>query len=162
MPNKDTQFEGNVGNIDNQTFTQEQVNSIVGKEKEKYKSKYANFDEYKKAFDELNTIKEQNKTELEKMQDRAERAEKELNALKTSAELQKIKTEISKSSGVPVEVLTGNSREELEEQAETLKPIFEKYSTPQVQNDGYAPAEPKKGATNAEIFGNLLNEKMKG
>lgn len=78
MPNKDTQFEGNVENLDNQTFTQEQVNSIVGKEKEKYKSKYANFDEYKKAFDELNEIKEQNKTELEKMQDRAERAEKEL------------------------------------------------------------------------------------
>lgn len=80
-------------------------------------------EENKKAKDEaveyrkkLADIADAEKTEVQRLQDRAERAESELNATKSAL----LTAEIAKEYGVPVELLAGANREEIEAKAKAL------------------------------------------
>lgn len=80
-------------------------------------------DESKKAKEELAELRlkltekeDAEKTELQRIQERAERAEAELNATKSAL----LVAEIAKEYGVPADLLSGNTREEIEARAKAL------------------------------------------
>ncbi len=83
-----TQATDNVGaensTIDGseRTFTQEEVNRLVGKARKEASHKNENYEMYKSAYEELEQIKESNKSELQKAQDKATKLETQLKALK--------------------------------------------------------------------------------
>lgn len=80
-------------------------------------------DESKKAKEELAEIRKKlaekedaEKSELQRLQERAERAESELNQTRSALEI----AEVAKAYGVPVALLTGSNREEIEARAKAL------------------------------------------
>lgn len=140
MSEQTQEIEGNENQPagDSQTFTQEQVNQLVGAARKKERAKYEGFDQYKAAYERLQEIEEQGKSELEKAIQRAEKAEKALSAREQADQIAKDKAEVSESTGVPTEALHGDTREEIEACAEQLAKYF-KGQTGVVGSDGFAP-----------------------
>lgn len=106
-----------------------------------------------KAYDERI---EQEKTELEKEKDRADKAEAELAEFKKSEEIASWKQEISKETGVPANVLRGNTKEELKEHAESLKDAYGDSRKPFVQSGGFASTTPSK--TTRDLFADAVTD----
>lgn len=80
-------------------------------------------DESKKAKDELAELRKKlaekedaEKSEFQRLQERAERAESELNQTRSALMV----AEVAKEYGVPADLLTGSNREEIEARAKAL------------------------------------------
>ena len=77
VPTQDNNAEGQT-----RTFTQEEVNAIVGKRLAEEKGKYADYDVLKAKADKFDEAEEASKSELQKATERANNLESELNAFK--------------------------------------------------------------------------------
>lgn len=132
------------GSAAERTFTQEEVNALMGKTRKEERAKFANYDQYKAAADELAKLKEKDKTELQKATERAEAAEAELAERKAADAAAQAAREVAKATGVPAEALRGATREEIEAHAEVLKPFFAKGAAPVVQTG--SPSTEAKGS----------------
>ena len=96
------------------TFTQEELNSIVQKRIGEVNAKYANYEELKakaEKFDSMDT------EELQKANKRVDALQNELNAMKQAESVRVIREEVSKSFGVPANLLTADTKEDCEAQA---------------------------------------------
>jgi len=71
------------------TFTQADLDRIVKERLDREKSKYAGFDEYKRAADKLKEIEDAQKSELDKLQERVTQFEQQ--AIQTTAENKRLK-----------------------------------------------------------------------
>lgn len=140
------------------TFTQDEVNRLVGKARKEASHKNENYEMYKQAYEELEQIKESNKSELQKAQDRAAKLETQLKNLKHNEEVQVWKREIASAAGVPADVLRGNTREEIEAHAQALQAAFEKPSAPVVGSDGNF-NNAQKAKTKSQLFAETLEKK---
>jgi DNA repair exonuclease SbcCD ATPase subunit len=80
------------------------------------RAKYADYDDAKAAMSELEKIRESQKTEAQKAQERLEAAEKRAAEL----ELKATRAEIAATKGVPASLLNGSTAEELEAAADAL------------------------------------------
>lgn len=143
---------------DSQMFTQEQLDSIVGKTRKEERAKYAHYDEYKAAFEELEKLKESQKSDLDKALERAESAEAALNAIKHEKERATWRAEISADTGVPEAAINGDTKEEMEECAERLRQYFPQNTNtrPYVESDGFAPSK-TTGKTTREQFAESIS-----
>lgn len=104
---------------DSTTFTQEQVNDLIAKEKGKIQSKYADYGELKSAAAKLTEIEEASASELEKAQKKAAQTEKELAETRASL----LRHEVIVEKEVPaklVPLLTATDRDGLEQQADLI------------------------------------------
>lgn len=122
-----------------QLFTQEQVNKLIGKTRMEERKKYEGYDEYKSAAEELQKLKQAEMTELEREKERSKTLEAELNARKHQDEITAWKEEVAREKGVPKECVYGSTKEEMEANAEALKPHLADTSKPFVGSDGFAP-----------------------
>lgn len=123
----------NSGNEGDRTFTQEEVNSMLAKERRETQAKYPHYDEYKQAYDEAQKKAEADKSELQKATDRADAAEAELAKLKSEKERASWIAAISKETGVPEAALHGDTEEDVRACAESLKSYFEDPAAPTVK-----------------------------
>lgn len=101
------------------TFTQQQVNDLIAKEKGKIQSKYGDYGDLKAKAAKLAEIEEASASELEKAQKKA--AETESKLAETQARL--LRHEVATEKEVPaklVPLLTATSKEELEAQADLI------------------------------------------
>lgn len=101
------------------TFTQEQVNDLLAKQKGKVESKYADYGDLKAAAAKLQEIEEASASELEKAQKKAAEAEKSL--AETQAKL--LRHEVATEKEIPaklVPLLTATDKEGLEAQADLI------------------------------------------
>jgi hypothetical protein len=69
---------------------------------------------------------------------RAETAERERDQLREAKGLDDYKSELSEKTGIPAKVLRGGSREELDEHAAVLKPLFPERKAGAVPTEGRA------------------------
>lgn len=76
------------------------------------------------AAEELEKIREAQKSEEQKRAEREAALEKELSEYKTREQVAKWKSEVSEATGVPAAVLAGSSLEEIQAHAEALKPLI--------------------------------------
>lgn len=113
--------DGNAGtppeNAPPKTFTQDELNSILAKEKRAMESKYT--DLQKKAAD-WDKLQEANKTELQKAIDRAAAAERERDAIKLERDLEKWRAKYGRKAGIPEadwDRLRGMTEDEIAEDA---------------------------------------------
>jgi transcriptional regulator len=108
------------------TFTQDQVNALIAKEKGKIQSKFADYSDLKSKAAKLEEIESANATELEKTQKRAAELESRLKETETIALRQKVAAEKELPAKL-VPFLTASDEEGLAEQAatllENLKPV---------------------------------------
>lgn len=101
------------------TFTQDQVNALIAKEKGKIQSKYSDYGDLKAAASKLAEIEEASASELEKAQKKAAEYEKQLAS--TQADL--LRRDVLLEKGLDPKVsplLTGSDRETLEAQADLI------------------------------------------
>lgn len=87
------------------SFSQDEVNSLIAEQKRKIREGYADYDDLK--------TKAEKYAEVEA---RATALEQELNTTKYSA----LKNQIASETGVPVQMLTGETEESMREAAELL------------------------------------------
>lgn len=127
------------------TFTQDQVNALIAKEKGKFQQKYADYGDLKAAAAKLAEIESANASELEKAQKKAAEYEKQL--AETRAGL--LRHEVATEKGVPgnlLPLLTATTKEDLEAQADL---IIENAKPAQPDFDG-GPREPTETALSPE------------
>lgn len=104
------------------TFTQEDVNRLLGKERAKYKG-FADLKKKAEAYDEL---QERGKTELERATARAEKAETELARLAAERERADMVRRVARETGVSADLLAmmrGDAEEDIRAAAEELRSV---------------------------------------
>lgn len=112
---QDTQQQGQ-----QKSFTQEEVNELMGKLRRETKSKYADYDALKEKAAKLDEIEDAQKTSEEKLQERLSLLQKENNQLKEQAQHAKLAQKVSQEKGVPAHLLTGSTEEEMQSCADAL------------------------------------------
>ena len=95
-----------------------------------------------KSYDEL---QEQSKTELQRAQEKAKRAEDELAELKAKAELAETRAKVAKESGVPAELIFGADEGEMEANAKALAAWGKPSSAPRTRKPGSFSADAGDG-----------------
>ena len=118
------------------TFTQAELNAIVQKRLGEEKAKYENYEELKAKALKFDELEEQNKSELQKANDKAEALQKEIDSMKKADEIRKIREEVSKELGVPTNLLNGATKEECEAQAKDILSFAKPKSYPSVKDGG--------------------------
>jgi hypothetical protein len=102
------------------TFTppasQEELDRIIGQRLARAEAKYVGFDDIKAKAEQYDALEEQNKTELQKALDRAAAAE----ALAADASAKALRSEVAAAKNVPLDLLSGATKEELEAAADKL------------------------------------------
>lgn len=137
------------------TFTQEEVNSMLAKEKREMQAKYQNHDKYKEAYEAAQKKAEEEKSDLEKAVDAQQKAEARVAALEAEKQQAEWIAAVSKETGVPAAALHGQTEEEIRACADSLKEYFKGASAPVVNtgepsSDGGGTGDPLRDA----IFGN--------
>lgn len=96
--------------------SQEALDKIIQGRIARERAKFADYDELKASADKLAQIEEANKSEVEKVAERLAAAEKRAVELEAKA----ARAEVAAAKGVPVELLSGGTLEELEASADAL------------------------------------------
>lgn len=142
------------------TFTQEEVDRIVGERLGREREKYANFEEYKQKALKFDEREEADKTELQKATERADALQIELDGMKKAEEVRTMRAEVSKATGVPIELLTGDSSEACTAQAENILKFAKPSAYPTVK-DGGEPNKPPTTEKTRDQFADFLNKSLK-
>ena len=118
------------------TFTQEEVNSFLAKDRKQMAEKYADYDALKEKAARLDKIEEDAKSELQKATERAEKLETELSELKHASEVRSIRDKVAQETGVPASLLTGNTEDECKEQASGILSFKSSVNYPTIKDGG--------------------------
>lgn len=105
------------------TFTQDEVNRLLAKERRDQEQRFSGYDELKAKAAKFDEAEEANKSELDKALARADKAETELEA----ARLDALRSRVAAAKNLPAELagrLTGTTEEELEADADTLAELL--------------------------------------
>lgn len=142
MPNDSTASAGTtpIGGNQNpaagdsgKTFTQEEVNGLLAKEKREMQAKYQDYDKYKAAYEEAQAKADADKSELQKALDAQAEAEARAAALQAEKDQAEWIAAASKATGVPAAAIHGSTEDEVNACAESLKEYFAKPAAPIVQ-----------------------------
>ena len=118
------------------TFTQDEVNAIVGERLKRESAKFADYADLKAKADKYDEYQAANKSELEKANERAASLEAELASLKKSNEVRELRDKVAKETGVPANLLTADTEEDCKNQAEAIKAFAKPGSYPKVKDGG--------------------------
>lgn len=138
------------------TFTQADVDKIVGDRLQRERSKYSDYEDLKAKADKYDELAESEKTELQKMTEKAESLQQELDSLKKSEAVREIRNKVASETGIPANLLTGDNEDACREQAEAIK-AFAKPSYPAIKDDGEV--QNIKGQSTREQFAEWLSKK---
>ena len=138
------------------TFSQEDVNRIVGERLARETAKYADYESLKEKAGKYDEMEEANKTELQKAQEKADKLQTELDGLKKSEEIRQMKEKVSTETGVPVSLITAETEEAAREQAKAIKQYADP-GHPEVKDGGEVHNHPSKKST-SEQFSDWLDK----
>lgn len=139
------------------TFTQDEVNKIVGDRLVREREKFADYEAIKEKAAKFDEMEEAQKTELEKAQERANKLQSELDGMKAAEQIRNIRDEVAQTTGVPSNLLTADTKEGCEEQAKAIKAYTEsnRPGYPSVRDSGEATTSTK--GTTKEQFEDWVN-----
>lgn len=117
--------------------------------------------ENKTAAEKLAALEEASKTEEQKRADELAALQAKVAEYEKREQVATWKAEVAAASGVPVNVLAGSTREEIEAHAETLKPLLAQSQTPPRPQPLIVPAEGKTPpALNSDSLEESLRRKL--
>lgn len=125
------------------TFTQDEVNAFVGERLAREREKYADYEALKEKVAKYDQAEEASKSELQKATERAEKLESELNGLKKANEVRQIRDKVAAETGVPANLLTGETEEACAEQAKGILAFKGTIDYPQLKDGGEVQNAPK-------------------
>lgn len=136
MPNEETQPE-KTEETAGKTFTQEEVDALIKKRLARAKSDVpSDYEELKKKATKFDELQNANKTELEKANEELGRLRADIAQRDETARIQKLKDEVSKETGVPVSLISGTTKEEMETFAQDVAEYAKKDSAPVLKKSG--------------------------
>lgn len=141
----------------NTTFSQEDVNRIVADRVARERAKYADYDALKEKAAKFDEAEEASKSELQKATERADSLQSQLDSYKKAEKLRSIHEEVSKETGVPANLLTGETKEDCEAQAKAIMSFAKPESFPAVPDGGEITNTGKTGSAR-EQFADWANE----
>lgn len=106
--------------------SQEEFDKRLASRLNRERAKFSDYDELKAKSTKLDELEAANKTELQKLTERAEAAEKRA----ATAEFDSLRASVAAAKGVPASNLSGNTREEMEAAADELIAWRDQNSTP--------------------------------
>ena len=131
------------------TFTQEEVNSFLAKDRKQMEERYSDYDELKEKAARLDQIEEDAKSELQKAQEKAEKLQAELSAMKHTEEIRSIRDKVAQSTGVPAALLSGETEEACTEQANAILSFKSEVPYPTIKDGGEVQLNTKVDARTA-------------
>jgi hypothetical protein len=134
--------------------TQDQYDAVAARIRKEEAARYEGYSDYKQAAERLQEIEDADKSELDKLKERAEAAEAKARAYEQAAQIDAWRQEVSKKTGVAAELLRGTTKEELQEHAEALAGYVKPSAAPHIESDGKQSTAPP-GST-AASFANAI------
>ena len=142
------------------TFTQAELNAIVQKRLGEQAAKYGNYEELKEKALKFDEIEDKAKSELQKVTERADALQKELDGMKKANSIREIRESVSKETGVPADLLYGETKEDCEAQAKSILEFTKPNAYPSIK-DGGEVRNIKTGDTRDQ-FADWLNQSIGG
>ena len=155
MGNETVNQETQTADVEQKTFTQEEVNSIVAERLGRDRQKYADYDALKQKAEEFDKLQEANKSELQKALEKADSIEKKYNDLLKANEISAMRMKVSNETGVPLELLTEETEEECKAQAEKINAFAMPKGYPKVSDGGEV--QRTSSRSSREQFAELMN-----
>lgn len=118
------------------TFTQDELNAIVGKRLAEEKGKYADYDVLKAKAAKFDEAEEAAKSELQKVTERADKLQAQIDSMTKADEVRRIRESVASASGVPAGLLTGENEEDCKKQAEAILAFAKPSAYPSVKDAG--------------------------
>ena len=103
------------------TFTQDELNAIVNDRLKREREKYVGFDTLKEKAERLDQLEEASKSEIQKMTEKADRLQAELDEIKRAEGIRQIRATVAKETGIPEHLLRGDTEADCRDQAEAIK-----------------------------------------
>lgn len=161
----DTVMEQENGTVteaqEERTFTQAELDEIVKNRVAKERSKYTDYEELQSKASKFDEMEEANKSELQKATEKADALQKQLDELTKASELRNIREKVSTDTGVPINLLTGETEDDCTKQAQAILEFAKKPSYPTVKDGGEVANIPTNSKTNGQLFGEWLTESLK-
>lgn len=118
------------------TFTQEEVDRIVGERLQRERAKYADFEALKEKAAKFDEAEQAQKSELQKATERAEALQKELDNLKHADSVREIRNKVATETGVPASLLNADDEEGCKVQAQAILEFAKPQGYPVVKDSG--------------------------
>lgn len=142
------------------TFTQDEVNQMIGERLGRERAKYADYEELKEKATKFDEAEEASKSELQKATERADALQKKLDDLTTQAKVRDIRDKVAKETGVPANLLTADTEEACKLIAQNILEFKHNSSVAPVIKDGGEVLTSSKRTTREE-FAEFLKNNLK-
>ena len=152
------QVETNATSTEEKTFTQSELNNILGDRIKREREKYPDYEELKEKAARLDQIEEASKSEIQKMTEKASKLEEELNQMKKAESIREMRAKVSQATGIPANLLTAETEEECQAQADAIKAFAKPSGYPAVRDAGEVPSTSK--GTTAQQFAEWFNNNV--
>ena len=103
------------------TFTQDELNAIVNDRLGREKAKYSDYEAVKEKAAKYEELEEAKKSELQKANEKVTALQDELNTIKKQNEIRDIRAEVAKTMNIPADLLTAETKEACEAQAQAIQ-----------------------------------------
>ena len=147
------------GNQQERTYTQDELNAILKDRLAQQQEKFGDYDELKAKAEKFDEAEEASKSELQKAKEKADELQQEVDSLKSEKALTEIRGKVSKDTGVPADLLSGETEEACQAQAEAIIKFAKPAGYPQVP-DGGENTKPSGGKT-SDQFADWFNKAIK-
>lgn len=107
-------------NQEKKTFTQAEMDAIIGDRLARERQKYADYESLKEKAEKFDKAEEANKTELQKALESVSSLKSELDTLKTANTVREVREKVAKEMDIPASLLTADNEEECKKQAQAI------------------------------------------
>lgn len=152
--NNNTAGAGNNGNAGTEkTFTQAEIDAIIEGRLAREKQKYADYESLKEKAGKYDEFQQQNKSELQKANEKANALQAELDKLKKEGTVRQVREKVSKDLNIPAELLNGEDEESCRKQAEAILKFAKPKSYPGPgESKGHAVSATQQNDANMRAF----------
>lgn len=140
------------------TFTQEEVDRIVGDRLQRERAKYADFETLKEKAAKFDEAEQAQKSELQKETERADALQKELDILKHADSVRTIRDKVAAETGVPASLLNADDEEGCKAQAQAILEFAKPQGYPVVKDSGEV--RKTSGGATRDQFKNWLESSL--
>lgn len=118
------------------TFTQAEVDAIVGDRLKRDRAKYADYEDLKAKAERFDQLEAGQQSELQEAIESRNALQAELDALKSANAIRDIRSKVAEETGVPAHLLTAATEDECKAQAESILEFSKPKTYPNVRDGG--------------------------
>lgn len=132
----ETVNQGNTADQPERTFTQTEMDAIIGERLGRERAKYADYASLKEKAAKFDAAEEAAKTDLQKATERAAALQAKLDSLTKEKAAREIREKVSKETGVPASILSGDDEDSCRAQAKAVQEYAHPGTYPETHDSG--------------------------